>query len=378
MKADDYAGARDVVAPLLKDNQTDSTANYITAQAYLREGNYRQAEAYFAQVASASPDSEEAQTDPEAARTLQRGETATIAKVKQLLNSNGTAQAGIRLASYLLQVKPDNLDARIALADYYERGGQLDSAGRVYVGALEHVSSDRAAELAARLESFAAEHSADPSAHDLLARAYAAAGRLPEAEQEFNKALSLSEDDIIFQVGVKQDFADIYTRFGHEALSKGDETAAGEYFDKALQLNRDDTRKTDVVELGTKMGERAIRGGAANAALRAFGKAAANMPSTGGEKWRDRLVKDYGLLANKLTNAGDLKRAVFAHLGAYQLDTEDEPLKRKLANAYDTYGLKLYGEGKYGEALRQFKEAVKLFGDDSTYAGHVSDAQREL
>lgn len=378
MKEDDFAGARDTVQSLLKDNPTDPTANYITGRAYLKEGQYREAERYFVQVASATPDNEQAQSDLEAVRVLQRGEAATLVQIKRMLANDQTAPAGVRLAGYLLESKPENLDARLALADYYDRLKKPGAAGAMYVEALDHVTGDRAGELATRIEAFATAYPDDPAAHDLLAQAYAAAGQLNQAEEEFNKALALSKEDPAFQTALKQDFADVYTKLGHEALNRNDERDAVDYFDKALKLNRDDTRQTDVVTLQTTIGERALRGGVINVALRAFAQAAANIPTTEGEAWRERLIRDYGQLATKLNEAGDLRRAISARLGAYQLDTSDDTLKRKLADAYDAYGQEFFNEGKYGEALRQFKAAAKLYPNEHTYVSHISNAQRLL
>jgi tetratricopeptide (TPR) repeat protein len=376
LQAGDAEGARARAQQLLDQNAADPTAVYIVAKSWLKEGDLESAAKLLSRASVLSGSNDQIQADLEDVRILQRGEATTVNEIRRRMKNRQTLQDGTRLAGYLLDLYPDNLDARIALADGYEASGRLDLAGATFVDAIEAAPSQRLAELTARLERFAAAHDGDPAAHDLLARAYAHDGRLKEAEASFARALELSAADPIFQRSLKTDFAKVYSRLGHEALASGDMTGARRLFERALNISRNDETRTDLADLETRAGEMAFRSGMLGTALRAFGRAAANLPASAAQEKRDRLIKHYEQLASRFEAAGDLKRVVAARNGAFLLDTKNETRKRALADAHDDYGLSLFDSGKFYEAMRAFREALKLFAGDSNYTSHLSDAQQ--
>ncbi len=378
LKLGRLAEARRTAEDLLKQNPNDTTAVYLIGRSYLREGNYQNAELFLARASAITSDNALIEMDLNAARTLRHGLDAALTETKRLLKVNSDATEGLRLANYILDVDPEKLDVYLALADHYERTRKLDLTGAAFVDALNNVPTARQGPLLARLQQFAKAHPDDAGSHDLLARAYAAAGRLSEAEASFNRALELSDGDPLFDTGLKTDFADIYSRAGREALAKGDVATARRHFEKALQLNRDDTRRNELSDLEMSVGEKALRANHLRTALRAFGKAMANMPVFDTEKRSDKLINLYERLAGRFLENGDLEQVVAARNGAYMLDPGNEDRKRGLADAHDTYGLSLFDQGKYREAMRAFKQAVKLFGDDETYAAHLAAAQQAM
>jgi tetratricopeptide (TPR) repeat protein len=373
-KAGDYAAARTEAQRLVAKYRSDATPVYLIGRSFLMEGDYGQAETYLARAASLAPDSEEVQQDLDAAKTLSRGETAATERVQQLLRNRATASQGLQLGAHVLRAWPKNLTTRLAVAEYYREIGRVDYAGAAYAEALKQVPAEKQGSLLKQLEEFAAAHSDDPAAHDLLAQAYGNAGRLADAEREFERALELSEDDVVFQSGVKADFADVYARMGHAALTAGDQAGALQHLEKAQKLNWTDDRKIELADLETRAGEKALQAGLTGKALSALGKAASYLPAEDEDR-RDRLITDYERLAARLTASGDLRRAVTARRGAYDLDDANDARKRRLADAHDAYGLWLFGQGRYREAVRTFKAALKLYPDDDTYSAHLDDAE---
>jgi len=378
LQAGRMADARKTAEGLLRRNPGDTTALYLIGRSYLAEGSYQNAELFLARAAAATSDNALIEMDLHAARILQRGTAAAVAEVERLLKVNRDETEGLRLANYVLDAEPGNLDVYLTLADHYERTKRLDLAGVVFTDALKHVPKDRQDALLTRLQRFAKAHPDDPGSHDLLARAYAAAGRLSEAEASFNRALELSDGDPLFETGLKADFADIHSQAGREALARGDVSAARRHFEKAIRLNRDDTRRNDLADLEMSVGERALRANHLRGALRAFGKAMANLPVFDTEKRSERLIRLYEKLAGRFADNGDLERVVSARNGAYLLDPGNEERKRGLADAHDAYGLSLFEQGKYREAVRAFKQALKLFSGDENYAAHLAAAQQAM
>lgn len=371
----DYAGARAKAETVMKKYSGDATPVYLIGRSYLMEGDYKQAETYLSRAAALASDSTEIQYDLAAAQTLSRGEDAVTEELQRLLRNRATASQGLQLGSYILRAWPENLATRLAVADYYTDIGRVDYTGAVYAQALKQVPANQQGPLLKRVEKLASAYDDDPAAHDLLAQAYANAGRLSDAERQFQRAMDLSEGDMIFQSALKADFADVYTRMARTALTNGKETEAQNYLQKALKLNWSDERKLELADLEVRLGEKALQRGLFGDALREFGKAASYMPSEGEDDRRDRLIKDYERLAAKLTSAGDLRRAVSARQGAYNLDTDDDTRMRRLADAHDVYGLWLFDRQRYREAVRSFKAALKLYPDDETYTTHLNDAK---
>jgi tetratricopeptide (TPR) repeat protein len=373
-KAGDYAGARVAVEDLVKKYPGDPTPVYLLGRSYLMEGDYTQAQRFLGQAASLAPDSTEVKNDLAAAQTLSHGEKATTEEVQRLLRSYATASQGLQLGAYALRAWPENLSVRMAAADYYEKVGRADYAGAAYATALKEIPVDQQGDLLKKLETFTAAHSTDPSAHDLLAQAYGNADRLSDAQSEFEQALALSEDDPLFQSGLKKDFAAIYDRKSEASMASGDKPHALEYLEKAQNLSPTSDRKTQLSDLYVETGETALRSGLTNAALSAFTKASSYMPADDKER-RDHLIGGYEQLATKLSAAGDLRRAVTARQGAYDLDSKNDARKRRFADAQDTYGVSLSDKGKYREAIRIFKAALKLYPDDANYKAHLYAAQ---
>ena len=373
-KAGDYAGARAAVETLAKKYPSDPAPVYLIGRSYLLEGDYRQAQVYLGKAAALAPDTTQVQQDLAAAATLSHGEAAATQEVQRLLRSYATASQGLQLGDYVLRAWPENLTVRLAAADYYEKAGRPDYAGAAYATALKEVPAEQQGDLLKRLEEFTATYSTDPSAHDLLAQAYGNAGRLSDAQDEFEQALALSEDDPVFESGVNQDFAAVYDRESDASLAAGDEAQALDYLQKAQDLNWTSDRKAKLSDMNAQAGEKALQSGLTSAALQAFTAAYANLPADDTDR-RDRLIGDYERLATRLTAAGDLRRAVNARQGAYDLDSSSDTRKRRLADAQDTYGVWLTDHGKYSEAVRLFKAALKLYPGDTDYSTHLHAAQ---
>jgi tetratricopeptide (TPR) repeat protein len=372
--AGDYAGARAAVETLVRKYPGDATPVYLIGRSYLMEGDYKQAQMYLGKAASLAPDSTEVSQDLDAAKTLSRGQDVATRQVQQLLRNQMTAGQGLQLGAYVLQAWPENLDVRIAVADYYERVGHADYAGMAYTTALKDVPVDQQGDLVKRLEEFATAHSTDPSAHDLLAQAYGNVGRLSDAESEFQTALDLAPDDPVFQKGLKSDFASVYDRLAQTSQAAGDVSGALGYLSKAQDLSWSSDRNTTVGGLELQAGEKALQAGLTGEALSAFTRASASLSAEDKEK-RDQLIGDYERLAGKLTAGGDLRRAVAARQGAYDLDSKNDARKRRFADANDAYGMWLFDRGRYDEAIRPLKAALKLYPEDSNYASHLHDAQ---
>src|SRR5262249_10993539 len=155
-----------------------------------------------------------------------KGTPDAIEEINRLLRQSGTALRGAQLASYLLDVDPGNLDARLALANYYDRTGQINLAGAELTDELKSVPAERMSEFVAAVEQFNQAHPDQAPSYDLLAQTYVKAGRLTDAQAAFQKALDLAGDDIEFRTQLQQDFANVFLERGRQQLAQGNEDEA--------------------------------------------------------------------------------------------------------------------------------------------------------
>ena len=207
-----------------------------------------------------------------------------------------------------------------------------------------------------------------------MAQAYGNAGRLSDAQNEFEQALALSEDDPVFTSSLKKDFADIYDRQSEASLASGDQAQALDYLEKAQNLSWTSDRKIKLSDLNAEAGERALQSGLTSAALAAFTKAYSYLPADDDDR-SDRLISDYERLATRLTATGDLRRAVTARQGAYDLDSTNDDRKRRLADAQDTYDCLCRLTASTAMRSASSRRALKLYPGDTNYSAHLHAAQ---
>lgn len=374
----DSAGARAVAEILVAKNPQDSIAVYILGRTHLADGDYSKAVKQFERAAAGAPGSKDIAADLKAAKTLERGLDVATDEARRLLKNRSTAADGLRLATYVFVARPEEVELRISVADYYESRGRLDGAGAAYIDAIERTPVDRLGPLLSRLTRFAEDHSQDPAAFDLLARAHGRAGRLEDAESAFNKAMQLSANDTLFQQGLKKDFAQIYTKMGDAARARGDEAAARKHFTRAYELSTNDETRGNIANLEFAAGKRALAAGQNVLAMQYFTKASAHLPMEGADELKENLAKSFEKLATKFEANGDLKRVIAARNGAFILDTKNDTRRRSLADANDVYGLALHDQGNYHQASRYFRDALKLYPGDANYTAHLSASQSML
>jgi tetratricopeptide (TPR) repeat protein len=373
-RAGDPAGARAEAEVLLRRNPKDSTAAAYIGHSYLREGDYISAVRYLSRAAESSS-SVAVQRDLRAAQFLQRGEASALEEVGRLLRNKQTWKEGLQLATYLLDRNPANVDARIVVADFYEKRGRANLAGAELADGLEDADPGRAAALLPFLEGFARRHGTDPGGFDLLAQAYLRAGRLDDARAAFDEAIRLAGDDFDFISRLKADFADVYAGLGREHRLRGEEHEARRDFEQALALVNNDAHRGNLFDLELDAGRRYVRQGRLRAAQEAYERARVNLPAVDPGERREQLIEAYDALAAKLALDGDLETLVGARYGAYVLDSGDAARKRTLADAHDAYGLEMFAAQDWRGAYRQFKAAADLFPDDTTYLAHRDDAR---
>ena len=379
LKSGDTTGARKVAEGLVKDNQSDSVAVYLLGRTYLKDGDYKTAERLFVRAASCAPDNQEIAADLKAAGLLKRGLEVASAQAAKWLKNPTTAAEGLRLATYVVEANPADTRLRVAVADYYERNKKLDSAGAALSEAIKQAPDSDLADLVTRLKKFAKSHNRDPGAFDLLAQAQSRAGDLTGAEASYNQAISLAAGNDDFQRSLRDDLAGVYSQFGQAAVDKGDVASARRYFDKSLNLKRSDETLAKVFDLEVSEGDKALRLGQNTLALQYYNRAAINRPVTEtddeAKARKDALTEGFDTLAARFEASGDLRRVIQARNGSFLLDTKDDTRRRGLANAQDTYGLDLHNQGKYREASRWFREALKLYPGDTNYSAHLSASQ---
>jgi len=374
----DTAGARGVAEVLVAENRHDAIAIYVLGRTHLADGDYRSAVKHFERAAAGAPDSKDIAADLKAARTLEKGLDVATDEARRLLKNRSTAEDGLRLATYVFKARPEAVELRLSVANHYESRGRLDGAGAAYIDAIEHTPKDRLGALVARLKTFARDHAEDPAAYDLLARAHARAGQLDDAEAAFNTALRLSANDTLFQQGLKKDFSQVYTQFGDAARARGDEMGARRHYARALELNINDETRGNMANLEYRAGQRALAAGQNVLAMQHFTRASAHIPMEGADELNENLGKVFDKLATRFEAAGDLKRVIAARNGAFMLDTKNDVRRRGLADANDVYGLALHDEGKYAQASRYFRDALKLYPGDPTYTAHLAASQGML
>lgn len=378
LNSGDTAGARAVVQVLVARNPQDSIAVYILGRTHLADGDYSNAIKQFERAAAGTPENKDIAADLKAARTLSRGLDFATDEARRLLKNQSTAADGLRLATYVFQARPEEVELRISVADYYESRGRLDGAGAAYIDAIERTPVDRLGPLLSRLKKFANDHSQDPAAYDLLARAHGRAGRLEDAETAFNTALQLSANDTLFQQGLKKDFAKLYSQMGDVARASGDEATARKHYTRAYELNTTDETRGNIANLEYAAGKRALAAGQNVLAMQYFTKAAAYLPLEGADELKEDLAKSFEKLATRFDANGDFKRVIAARNGAFILDTKNDTRRRSLADANDVYGLWLHEQGNYHQASRYFRDALKLYPGDPNYTAHLSASQGML
>lgn len=377
LKAGNLTAAREGVNRVLKAFPNDATATYNLARIQILEGDYDGAEKSLIRVSQSSSD-ELVTSDLRAVRTLKQGTSATVSQIKRLLGSQQTASDGLRLADYFLQKNPDNAEAHLAVAGFYEKLGNLKLAGAELRDAIDHVPAKDLGPVVTYLEEFAERQIDDPGAHDLLAQAYAATGELTGARKSFTKALELSVDDPSYQSEIRKDFANIYSRIGRQKKAAGDTSGALAAFKEAIDLRDDDERRADLSDLQFERSQNLVRIDGYAQALTALNEASINRPIGEDAERKDRLLPAYDRIISKLTAIGDLKNLVTARAGAFAQDATDDTRKRSLADAQNVYGLDLLDKNKYREAYRQFLAATRLYPNDTTYAANLSTARSHL
>lgn len=374
LKVGNLTAAREGVNRVLKAFPNDATATYNLARIQILDGDYDGAEKSLIRVAQSSGD-ELITSDLRAVRTLKKGDSETVAQIRRLLSGKQTATDGLRLADYFLETHADNAEARLAVADFYERSGNLNLAGAELREAIDNVAPNNLGTVVTYLEGFAARYATDFGSHDLLAQAYAITGDLTSAKKSFTKALELSGDDPAIKSGIQKDFANIYSKIGREKRAAGDFRGARAAFESAIDLRDDDERRADLSDLHFDQSQTYVRRGSYALALRSVNDAYIRLPIGKDEERKDRLLPAYDRIINKLEAVGDLKNLVTARAGAYNQDPADDARKRALANAQNTYGEDLMSQNKYREAFRQFLAATKLYPDDTDYAANLSAAR---
>jgi len=374
LKAGNLTAARAGVDRILKVFPNDVTATYNLARIQLLEGDYKGAEKSLLQVSQSSSD-ELITSDLRAARTLRKGPSETVAQIRRLLGSQKTAADGLKLADYFLQNQPDNAEAHLAVAEFYEGIGNLNLAGAELRQTIDKVPARNLSTVISHLEGFANRHSSDAGSYDLLAQAYAAAGSLDKAKSAFQTALRLSSDDPAFQADIRKDFADIYSRLGRQKKLAGDTSGALSAFEQAIDLRDDDVRRGDLSDLQFERSQALFKIGGYAQSLKALNEAYVNLPIGEDAERKDRLLPAYDRIIVKLTDLGDLKNLVTARAGAFNQDPADDVRKRDLAEAQNTYGLDLLSKNKYREAYRQFLAATRLYPGDTNYTANLSTAR---
>ena len=363
--------ARKAAQKLLDRDARDATASYIMGQSFLAENDYEQAERHFERAAGLSPDSDSIAAGLRTVRLLKRDDAEAVDALRRLLAQRDTAREGVQLATYLVERSPGNVEARIALSDYYERSGKLNLAGAELTDALDHLDENGRRALIAHVESLVARRANDAGAHDLLAQAYAKAGRFDDAMREFLQVGQLSGGDI----NVDGDLAEVYSQSGRAQEAAGSLEGARRDYQKALEFSRDDVRRGDLAALELKVAERARIAGNARSALAALDRARLSLPLNDADRLGEKLIRSYELLAGHFESTGDLARTVSARRGAYLIDTENDLRRRRLADSHDVYGQSLLGSGELSGAIRNFQAALGYYPEDTNYLAHLTAAQ---
>ncbi|MEK6643490.1 MAG: tetratricopeptide repeat protein [Planctomycetota bacterium] len=377
LKIGDPAGARAAANSVLKRNSSDAIAAAYVGRTYLAEGNYEVAQRYFSRAASGS-DSEQIQSDLRIAQVLGKGKDEALGEIKRLLRQPATSREGAQLAAYVLDLDPGNIETRVELVNFYEKLGRTELAGGELADALDTTPPEKLDLLVRRIETFNAAHTEDASSFDLLAQVYVRSGRLTEAQDAFEQAIKLSEENIDFQNQIKADYAKTYVTLARDDKTAGRDDEARQNYLKSLDISSSETTKGEYSDYEFDRADREIRAGHLKLALQSLDNARAYQPGSASDEKKDALIEAYERLATKLVDSGDLKSAVDARYGAFLLDPADDTRKRALANAHDAYGLDLYGKADYRGALRQFKSAVNYYNTDTSYATHYADAQSHI
>lgn len=369
------ANSREAAQTILKRDAADATALYYVGQSYLKEGDYRQAEAYFSRSVQSAAD-EKVQFDLTAAQTLEHGKDATLEQVRQMLRQPATESNGVKLAQYYLDNNKSDVDFNLVLASYFEKKQDFDTVGTQLRDAIHNVPAEATGPLLEFLKGFAERHD-NVSSYDLLGQAYVAAGKFDDARDTFEKALTFDIEDFALKATIRNDLADVYTKIGQQKLEGHNTDAAEKAFNEALKLNRNDEHRKNISDLQYDEGLKALRGGRFSTAITDLNNSRINLPLKGSEDREDKLLDIFDDLADKLTAAGNLRDVIRARGAAYGVD-DSTTRKRALADAYDAYGQELLTTGKYADAFKNFRSATGLFDDDTNYLAHRNLAKSYL
>jgi tetratricopeptide (TPR) repeat protein len=329
------------------------------AECHAARGEWKEAEEYYRRARQAAPEDLEAALG-QARALIHIGQPYDAAmELESILQTRSDSVPALKLLAYLLdqlfmerglalemmercvQLAPDDLEARVFLADLQQLAGMFEQAAGSYQAAI--AISPR-----------------NPSLHARLAQCRAGAGKHEEAESGFRAALEMNKS-------VLRPDPSVHTRYGEHLLERARFAESAAQFTAALKLDpRSSAALLARARAYEKLGELEKAEADALAAVRESGP---------GIEACELLRRVYGAL-NQPDKAREQSGMIL------QILTEREARQSLLRNlrAATSKGRALMEEGRFREAAARFEEAARLApGYPETFfhaaVCHVQDLQ---
>lgn len=370
-----YAAARQLMNDLLANNKTNAAAVHVLGYADLSEGKFAEAEQLFLKAHAMDP-AVGYDKDAQNARILQGDDESVLRQAQAMARDPASREESIRILISLTQRSPDNVTARVALAEAMLDQGDAGNGLMQYGTAVRLATTNELPQIEARLAELAAEIPESAFVRQLLGKAQLGQGRYGDAVATLTEASKLGEGDVAFQ----RDLAAAYVGLGREALRRNDVNTAQGHFQRARELDPTGYEtKQAVAEGHIARAEQLVRLGRADAALTSYRKAA-DLIAVGGDKaLRQRgaqgaFAVGRSLERKRIAAGGEISGEALAYQIAYELSQQNTDYKEKLAETRNAIGDQLIAEGDYLAAAQSYRRAYDLFSNNETYKNNTINA----
>jgi len=371
LDAGNTAKARQIAQDLLEEDGQDVAAAHILGSAYLAEGDYDQAEKYFARAAMLAPSSERFASDLENVKLLKKSDDEVLEAAARLVADPERQVDGIRLLAHLSDRSPGNARAHMMLGDALMNQGWAGPAVSAYRNALVAAEEADMDVLVGRFRDLAKKAPQAAVTHSLLGQGLQKQGRFADALTELKWAAQIMPTNQSYKQAVGWVLGDM----GNEALEEGRAADAIRHYEEAIELDSSaDTLKSGLSRAHLEMSKWWQSRGLDDKAFTELSTAKQLLPSADEDLTKD-LAQAFHLMGSQYRHAGELDWAISSFKRAYDLDPSNFDYRTNLARTYDAKGTERFDAGEYEQAETQYQLAVDLFPGNENYQARLQAAQ---
>lgn len=367
--AGDTRGGRAIAEGLLAKNGNDVAAMHLVAHSHLTEGDYKQAERYYARASALAPDNARLKSDLANVRTLQKNDDEVLAEARRQIKSPAHRTGGLRLLLYLSDRRPADAQVYLALADGFAAARQPLQVIGALQEAVKHADQNQIDEVITRAEKLVEDHSEVGLPHNILGRALQKAGRLGEAIIELEAATNIAPDNTAY----RKDLAGGYIARAQAKLAAGSMTSAETDLQTARSIDPGNSGLAEpTARVAAHRAGRYITGGLYNRALGELNTAAAKAPNDAG--FKKKLSALYIRVAARFQNQDMDSQALSSYIKAYELDPTAAVARRNVAELSHQEGLDAMDRLDYDGAITHLDRAYQTYRANVTYRQDLARA----